>query len=167
MEVNRGTSIRIFLPAAMAETGLPLEAIASEIAPRPGQGQTILVVEDEIQVRRLAVHMLRDLGYETIEADTAATALVALEATPRVVVLFTDVVLPGGKSGVELAQQALQRRPDLMVLFTSGYAETHLAHFRGRPEGSDFLSKPYRKAELADKLHALLMGKPLASRVKP
>lgn len=166
-EVNRGTSIRIFLPATMAETGLPLEAIASEIAPRPGQGQTILVVEDEIQVRRLAVHMLRDLGYETIEADTAATALVALEATPRVVVLFTDVVLPGGKSGVELAQQALQRRPDLMVLFTSGYAETHLAHFRGRPEGSDFLSKPYRKAELADKLHALLMGKPLASRVKP
>ena len=157
-EADRGTSIRIFLPAALAHAGPPIPADANEASLYPGQGQTILVVEDEPQVRRLAVHMLRGLGYETLEADTAAAALAILEATPRIVILFTDVVLPGGQSGVELAQQALLRRPDLMILFTSGYAETHLAHFRGRPVGSDFLSKPYRKAQLADKLHALLLG---------
>jgi PAS domain S-box-containing protein len=164
-EVDRGTSIRIFLPAATAKAGATPEAAAGEVSLYPGQGQTVLVVEDEPQVRRLAVHMLQGLGYETLEADNAASALAVLEAAPRIVVLFTDVVLPGGKSGVELAQQALQERPDLIVLFTSGYTETHLAHFKGRPEGSDFLSKPYRKAQLADKLYALLLGK--RSRVGP
>ena len=164
-EVDRGTSIRIFLPAAMAKAGASPETATGEILLFPGQGQTVLVVEDEPQVRRLAVHMLQGLGYETLEADNAASALAILQATPRIVVLFTDVVLPGGKSGVELAQQALQQRPELIVLFTSGYAETHLAHFKGRPEGSDFLSKPYRKAQLADKLYALLSGK--RSRAEP
>lgn len=142
----------------MAKTGTPFAQATGETSLYPGQGQTILVVEDEAQVRRLAVHMLQSLGYETIEADTAATALATLEATPRIAVLFTDVVLPGGQSGVELARKALLHRPDLIVLFTSGYTETHLAHFRGRPEGSDFLSKPYRKAQLADKLHALFVN---------
>jgi PAS domain S-box-containing protein len=157
-EIDRGTSIRIFLPMALANTGALTEADANESSPYPGQGQMILVVEDEPQVRRLAVHMLQSLGYKTVEADTAAAALAILEITPGIVVLFTDVVLPGGQSGVDLARKALQQYPDLIVLFTSGYTETHLAHFRGRPEGSDFLSKPYRKAQLADKLHALLVS---------
>jgi len=73
-----------------------------------------------------------------------------------VAALFTDVVLPGPQSGVDLARHALQRRPDLKVLFTSGYAEAHESRFSDRPAGSDLLDKPYRKAQLAEKLHALL-----------
>ena len=160
-ELGQGTAIRIFLPATQAKAGVAAEAADSAPLIRPGQGQTILVVEDETQVRRLAVHMLQGLGYETFEADNAASALAILKETPRIVLLFTDVVLPGGVSGVDLARVALQQRPDLEVLFTSGYTETHLAHFKGRPQGSEFLSKPYRRAELANKIHTLLVNKPL------
>lgn len=166
-KVNQGTTVRMYLPAVGTETGAMLAAHAGETFPRAGQGQTILVVEDEAPVRRLAVHMLRSLGYQTVEADTAAAALEVLKATPQVVALFTDVVLPGGLSGVDLAQTACRQRPDLKVLFTSGYTESHLAHFRGRPAGSDFLSKPYRKVQLAEKLHALLFGDSAGARQFP
>jgi len=155
-EVGQGTTIKIYLPARPAETGVVLDPDAGKAPPYPGQGQTILVVEDEAPVRQLAVYMLRDLGYQTVEAETAATALAVLEATPAVALLFTDVVLPGGQSGVELAQEARQRRPDLQVLFTSGYTAAHLAQVSRDPQVGDLLNKPYRKAQLAAKLHALL-----------
>jgi PAS domain S-box-containing protein len=152
-EVGQGTTLRLYLPAAGADAGTAVETPSEPVRPRPGQQQTILVVEDESAVRQMAVRMLESLGFQTVEADTATTALAVLDATPQAAALFTDVVLPGPLSGVELARQAVQRRPDLKVLFTSGYAE---AHFRDRPAGSDLLDKPYRKAQLAEKLHALL-----------
>ncbi len=155
-EVGQGTTLRLYLPAAGADAGTAVETPSEPVRPRSGQQQTILVVEDESAVRRMAVRMLESLGYQTVEADTAATALAVLEATPQVAALFTDVVLPGPLSGVELARQAVQRRPDLKVLFTSGYTEAHISRFSDRPAGSDLLDKPYRKAQLAEKLHALL-----------
>jgi CheY-like chemotaxis protein len=120
-EIGQGTTVSIYLPAIEAETDTRLDACSGETPPHPGQGQTILVVEDEVPVRQIAVRMLQGLGYRTIEADTAAAALQVLEATPEVAVLFTDVVLPGGKGGADLAREACQRRPDLKVLFTSRY----------------------------------------------
>jgi len=155
-EVGQGTTLRLYLPAAGADAGTAVETPSEPVRPRSGQQQTILVVEDESAVRRMAVRMLESLGYQTVEADTAATALAVLEATPQVAALFTDVVLLGPLSGVELARQAVQRRPDLKVLFTSGYTEAHLSRFSDRPAGSDLLDKPYRKPQLAEKLHALL-----------
>ena len=155
-EVGQGTTFRLYLPAAGAEAEAAAETPAEPGRPRSGQQPTILVVEDEGAVRRMAVRMLESLGYQTVEAETAATALAVLEATPQVAALFTDVVLPGPQSGVDLARHAVQRRPDLKVLFTSGYAEAHLSRFSDRPAGSDLLDKPYRKAQLAEKLHALL-----------
>ena len=155
-EVGQGTTLRLYLPAAGADAGTAVETPSKPVRPHPGQQQTILVVEDESAVRQMAVRMLESLGYQTIEADTATTALAVLEATPQVAALFTDVVLPGPLSGVELARQAVQRRPDLKVLFTSGYTEAHLSRFSDRPAGSDLLDKPYRKPQLAEKLHALL-----------
>lgn len=157
-EVGRGTTVRIYLPAQQADTG---SASAPDIqtgeSPLPfGQGQTILVVEDEVPVRQMIVQMLQNLGYRTVEAETAARALKVMEATPEIALLFTDVVLPGGQSGVELAREAQQRRPDLKVLFTSGYTEAHLTRVSRHLKRSELLSKPYRKAQLADKLHALL-----------
>lgn len=153
-EVGHGTTVNIYLPASRAETETASSPGTGEPSARPGQGQLVLVVEDEALVRQLAVNMLQSLGYRTLEADTAAAALQMLEAAPQVVVLFTDVVLPGGESGVDLARAAQQRRPDLKVLFTSGYVGPHLAAL-SRHKGAGWLGKPYRKSQLASKLHAL------------
>ena len=72
------------------------------------------------------------------------------------VLLFTDVVLPGGRSGLDLAQEVRRQQPDLKVLFTSGYTEHHLASFNHPQEGIELLGKPYRKSQLASKLHVML-----------
>ena len=159
-KVGQGTTVRLHFPATVesASADVELHSPAEPTRPDPAQRQTILVVEDESAVRRMAVRMLESLGYRTVEADTAEAALAVLDATPEVVALFVDVVLPGVASGVDLARQALRRRPDLKVLFVSGYTETHLSRFQDRPKGSDLLDKPYRKAQLAEKLRALLDG---------
>lgn len=153
-EMGRGTTVHIYLPASEVVPD-PTSTREIETQTQPGQGQLILVVEDEAMVRQLAVNMLQSLGYRTVEADIAATALQILETTPQVVALFTDVVLPGGESGVDLVRIAQQRWPHLKVLFTSGYIGQHLAAFN-RQEGTGWLGKPYRKSQLASKLHALL-----------
>ncbi|MDS4031015.1 MAG: PAS domain S-box protein [Candidatus Contendobacter sp.] len=163
-QVSQGTSIHLHFPAAEAVDADVHAGTSAELARSKPRRQTILVVEDENAVRRLAVRMLESLGYRTVEADTAEAALAVLEATPQVAMLFTDVVLPGPASGVDLARQALQRRPDLKVLFVSGYVEAHLSRFQDRPEGSDLLDKPYLKAQLAEKLHALLGDAPEGSK---
>jgi CheY-like chemotaxis protein len=155
-ELHRGTTLRMYLPAVPPASDATPVAPPSEALLPTGQGQLILVVEDEALVRCLVVRMLQSLGYQTVEAETAATALEVLAANPQVAMLLTDVVLPGGKSGVDLAQEAHRRRPDLKVLFTSGYTEAHLTPFSRHLETSELLSKPYRKAQLADKLHTLL-----------
>jgi PAS domain S-box-containing protein len=154
-EEGQGTTVNIYLPASKTDTDAAPEPDAGETPQQPGQGQLVLVVEDEALVRQLAVNMLQSLGYRTLEADTAAAALQVLEATPSVAALFTDVVLPGGESGVDLARAAQRRRPGLKVLFTSGYVGHHLAAF-SRQKGAGWLGKPYRKSQLASKLHALL-----------
>ena len=158
-KVGQGTTVRLHFPAAeAADASVDAGTSAGPLRSDPELRQAILVVEDESAVRRLAVRMLESLGYRTVEADTAEAALAVLEATQEVVALFTDVVLPGTASGVDLARQALRRRPDLRVLFVSGYAEAHLSRFEDRPPGSDFLDKPYLKAQLAEKLRVLLDG---------
>ncbi len=155
-EVGSGTTIKLYLPWLEATAGPAPEAYAGE-ALLQGQAEMILVVEDEVQVRQLTVNLLQSLGYQTVEADTAATALQVLTNTPQVVVLFTDVALPGGRSGIDLAREARQRRPHLKVLFTSGYTEQTLSNLSSLQEGINLLSKPYHKSELANKLHALLL----------
>lgn len=155
-EVGKGTTIRIYLPRVEVEAGSLVEAQAGESPSHHGRAETILVVEDDTHVRQLAVSMLHSLGYQTVEADNAGTALQVLEATPQVALLFTDVVLPGGMSGTDLAWEARRRRPDLKVLFTSGYTEHTLVHHNRLPEGAELLTKPYRRAHLANKIHAVL-----------
>ncbi|MDG4594235.1 MAG: ATP-binding protein [Candidatus Contendobacter sp.] len=146
-KVGQGTSIHLHFPAAEAVDTDVQAGTSAELARSKPRRQTILVVEDERAVRRLAVRMLESLGYQIVEADTAEAALAVLEAPPQVAMLFTDVVLPGPASGVDLTRQAIQRRPNLKILFVSGYAEAHLSWFQDRPEGSDWLDKPYLKAQ--------------------
>ncbi|MBV9634149.1 MAG: PAS domain S-box protein [Methylobacteriaceae bacterium] len=154
-EPGRGTSVRIFLPLAETERQ-PKEPMALDGDARILQGgsQCILVVEDDARVRRVAVARLRSLGYQVIEADNGAAALATLAKHPEIAMIFTDVVMPGGMSGDELAEAAIAARPGLKILFTSGYAEPVIAS-HGLGAGA-WLKKPYTAADLAQKVHEIL-----------
>ncbi len=154
-ELGQGTSVRLYLPRIQAKVNPVAETLPAAAVPL-GQGETILVVEDETDVRLFAVKALHVLGYETLQAGDAETALGLLDAAPRIVLLFTDIVLPGSMDGVRLAAEARRRRPGLPVLFTSGYTEHALVGNGQLSEEVDLLTKPYRKADLGNKLRALL-----------
>ncbi len=154
---GQGTQIKLYLPMVKG----PVPAMAE---PHPadgsiqGQGETILVVEDDAEVRLFAVNALRGLGYQTVQAADAAIALQLLETTPEIALLFTDIVMPGQMDGVKLATEAQRRYPDLPVLYTSGYTEHALIGNGHQVEGVDVLLKPYRKADLGKKIRLLLGG---------
>jgi CheY-like chemotaxis protein len=119
---GEGTEVRLYLPRFAGEAR-DLEAVA--VAPRAqrGDGQTVLVVDDEPSVRLLVHEVLEELGYDVLEADTGASGLEILASGRRVDLLITDVGLPGGMNGRQLADAALPARPNLKVLFITGYAE--------------------------------------------
>jgi CheY-like chemotaxis protein len=152
-ELGSGTTLRLFLPrAAAAATVMPQEPVQAQAL--DGHGETLLVVEDNAALRRVAVRQLTRLGYVVIEADSAEAALGQL-ATARVSVLFTDVVMPGGMNGFELAQRARTAQPDIKVLLTSGFPEqlTDPAAI-----GARLLNKPYRAEDLARAVRETLYG---------
>jgi len=153
-EVGQGTSIRVFLPfteSAQAETPRAAEAHPGAM---PQGTETILIVEDDPRLRRVLSRRLRSLGYEVIEADSGAAAMAQISTRPEVAMVFTDMVMPGGMSGYELAQAALAMKPGLKLLFTSGYAEPAIARL-GLKAGA-WLKKPYTADELAAKIHSVL-----------
>jgi PAS domain S-box-containing protein len=153
-EPGLGTTVRIYLPAvtmaAERAPGLPpVETVAT------GR-ESVLVAEDDPFVRSYAVTCLSSLGYRVIEAMDGREALQKLADGAHADILFTDVVMPGGINGWELAERAREIQPGLKVLLTSGYALETLAE-RGRlPAGAIILNKPYRKAELAKRLREAL-----------
>ena len=152
-EPGQGTSVRIFLPAAApAQRENELTAREAEATPLPRGSETILAVEDDARVRRVAIARLRSLGYQVIEAANGAAALALLSERPEIKMIFTDIVMPGGMSGDELAHAALVQRPDIKILLTSGYAEPAVAS-QGLRAGA-WLKKPYTAAELARKIRS-------------
>lgn len=157
-EVGQGTSVRLFLPAASMV--LPRTEVGTgdgHPAPSglPGGSETILVVEDDARVRRVAVARLEDMGYRVLQAETAADALTVLTANPEIALLFTDIVMPGGMSGDELARDARKLRPGLKIIMTSGFAEPSVAVRELAAEAS-WLKKPYSAMELAVRIRELL-----------
>jgi CheY-like chemotaxis protein len=118
----------------------------------------VLVVEDDDNLRRLTVSLLHRLGYRTLAAAEAATALQVLEAHPAVSLLLTDMVLPGGTNGAALARQAHARRPGLAVLFMSGYTENAVIHDGRLDEGVLLLEKPFTTEALARAVRQALDG---------
>jgi CheY-like chemotaxis protein len=156
-EVGLGTTVRMYLPARAAETAATERRKAAPTAPvKPGG--TILVVEDDPRVRRVSVRRLKELGYLVVEADGGAAALRVLDRGEAIDLLFTDVVMAGGMTGIDLAREAHRRRPGLKTLFTSGYAEPTVIQ-RGMPESkSAWLSKPHSALELHTKIRELLDG---------
>ncbi|MDP3321711.1 MAG: ATP-binding protein, partial [Bosea sp. (in: a-proteobacteria)] len=157
-EVGEGTSVRLFLPVAEASMteGSPVPAAVHEPPPSlPGGTETILVVEDDARVRRVAVARLEDMNYRVLQAENAAEALQVLAAHPQVALMFTDIVMPGGMSGDELAREARRQRPDLKIILTSGFAEPSVA-VREIAAEATWLKKPYSAMELAIRIRELL-----------
>jgi PAS domain S-box-containing protein len=151
-EPGHGTSVKLYLP-------LPKESQHAETVSRrialPRGSETVLVVEDEAQVRNVAMAFLTRLGYRVLQAEDSAAALALLEREPGIALLFTDVVLPGG-DGVSLARDARRQRPQLAVLYTSGYASGNVLDRIPEAEREHLISKPYRREELAFKLRQAL-----------
>ncbi len=154
-EEGVGTIVRIYLPRAMAGDG---EAKADEAREIVGGLARILYVEDDDLVRGHVLSQLRSLGYKVTEARNAREALAALSHTDDFDLLLTDIIMPGGMNGRDLAEVAVKRAPDLKVLFTSGYAETGVIHDERLEQGIDFIQKPFRQSELDFKIRKVLNG---------
>jgi CheY-like chemotaxis protein len=116
----------------------------------------VLVVEDEDDVRALTVETLRDLGYDVLEATDGSVALQLIETEPGIRLLFTDVGLPGGLNGRQLADAARQHRPSLKVLFTTGYARNAIVHHGRLDPGVELIGKPFSDVDLAQKVRRML-----------
>ena len=153
--VGQGTSVKLYLPRAPSSP-VGHEEESSDVFPEDLGNKIVLVVEDEAKLRKLAVKMLDRLGLQTMQAETAKDALEFLADT-HVDVLFTDIELPGGMNGTELAEAAHQLYPEIKVLFTTGYARETTLHERGLHERAPWLLKPYSHQELARELKALLV----------
>jgi PAS domain S-box-containing protein len=152
-EVGQGTTVRIYLPRVREQEDVETDV---ETEPPTGGTETVLVVEDDEDVRSTVVEMLSDLGYRVLKAKDAPSALAIVESGVPIDLLFTDVVMPGSIRSTELARKARERLPDIAVLFTSGYTENSIVHGGRLDEGVDLLSKPYTREALARKLrHSL------------
>jgi signal transduction histidine kinase len=155
-EDGHGTCIKIYLPRA---AGADVEAIdTAMVAPAQGGTETILVVEDDPLVRHYVITQLVGLGYCAISATNADDALVLIDQGTVCDLLFTDVIMSGSKNGRELAQEVLQRRPDVKVLYTSGYSQSAIVHNGRLDAGVLLLAKPYRRSDLAQMIRVALDG---------
>ncbi|MEQ8834807.1 MAG: response regulator, partial [Miltoncostaeaceae bacterium] len=153
-EPGAGTRVLLYLPPA--EPGAVAREESADTAVAIGDQETILVVEDDHMMRRVVSRQLAGLGYDAILASTGDEALAVLERHPGIALLFTDVVLAGGMNGRELAERAAERRPDLPVLFTSGYTEDAVLTFGRTDAGVDLIAKPYGRAALARRIREIL-----------
>jgi PAS domain S-box-containing protein len=159
-EPGIGTTVRLYLPRAGERT--ETEIIATPPAQSSRGGARILVVEDNEALRRLALRQLGELGYDTVAAGSGAEALAELERDSTIDLLFTDVMMPGGMDGRELARRALALRPDLKVLFTSGFTAAAAGATIATELADKLISKPFRKHDLERHLRVELeRGAPL------
>lgn len=155
-EVGRGTVVSIWLPRHEGAAQETVATVGWTQAPQASRGETVLVVDDEPTVRVLVVEVLDDLGYTAIEAADGSTALQLLESDARIDLLITDVGLPGGVNGRQVADAARVARPDLTVLFITGYAENAVLSHGHLPEGMHVLTKPFRMEAIAARIQELM-----------
>ncbi len=157
-EVGQGTTVCIYLPRYYG--AVEDEAAAKEIAdlPRSQAGETVLIVDDEPTVRMLITDILDDLGYAAIEAGDSATGLKVLQSDVRIDLLVTDVGLPGGMNGRQMADAARAHRPHLKVLFITGYAENAILGNGTLPPGMAVLTKPFAMDMMAARIRSMIEG---------
>ena len=154
---GQGTTLELYLPRHIGSDAEVAVHPQEKSRPR-ARGERVLVVEDDADVRALILRILASLGYEVREASSARAALEVLESEARVDLLLTDVVLPAGMSGRELAEVAAQRRPNLPVLYVSGYTEDAVVQQRRLEDGRYFLQKPFRIGAIAQAVRRALAG---------
>ncbi len=155
-EIEHGTAVKVYLPVAeMAPSVEPGDTFTVE---RSDLKPTILVVEDDLDVRTLAVTLLGDLGYHVLEAKDGPTALSELDRNRKIDLLFTDVVLPNGMNGRDLADEAQRHRPGIKVIFTSGYTDNIMVRDGRLDPDVILIAKPYRKIDLARRIGDALHG---------
>ncbi len=154
-EVGTGTRVSLYLPTKAGEGVDAAPAGASEIGGEAPEARsafgTVLVVEDQSDVREIAIDLLNDIGFRTIEAADAEAALRVLSSDRRLDLLFTDIVMPGSIRGTELTYVARQLRPGLPVVFTTGYADVGLLRDSEVPTAGALVTKPYGRDDLAEK----------------
>ncbi|KQX19385.1 MULTISPECIES: CHASE3 domain-containing protein [unclassified Sphingomonas] len=158
-EPGQGTTVKLYLPRShgLAIDPHSRQGILETEIPRALAGETILVVEDEQRVRHFSVDALRDLGYVVISAADAAEALKALTTQPTISMLFTDIVMPE-MNGRQLADAAVELRPGLPILFTTGYTRNAVIHNGMLDAGVAFLAKPFSLTQLGTKVREVLDG---------
>ena len=159
-EVGQGTNICIYLPRHRGGDAISEEAEAPYSASHRGGGETVLIVDDEPAIRMLVTDVLADLGYNALEAPDGAAGLRILNSDVRIDLLITDVGLPGGMNGRQVADGARAVRPDLKVLFITGYAENAVLSHGHLDHGMHVLTKPFPMEVLADRIRDLIQGQP-------
>jgi PAS domain S-box-containing protein len=163
-EVGEGTTIKLYLPRAHS-TMPTLEDTTGKSFPRGSTNETILVVEDDADVRSYSCETLRELGYAVLEAENGFAGLRLLDSNPDVRVLFTDIGLPGGMNGRQFAEEARKRRPELKVLFTTGYARNAIVHDGRLDSGVELITKPFSQAALSSKLRDIIDAARVPGRI--
>jgi PAS domain S-box-containing protein len=164
-EVGTGTSVRIYLPRHYGETEPEVLLVEPAEAHRAEAGETVLIVDDEPTVRMLVTEVLAELGYAAIEAADGVSGLKVLQSDVRIDLLITDVGLPGGVNGRQMADAARQRRPDLRVLFITGYAENAAIGSGYLEPGMHVLAKPFAMETLTRRIKSIITAENLSPSV--
>src|SRR5436309_6427661 len=156
-EEGHGTTVKLYLPQAAG-----IASIAAALAAEPGIAgfehgdKSILIVEDDALVREYVMTQIDSLGYMTLAASNAVAALAIINGPERIDLLFTDVIIPGGMNGRQLATEALTQRSGLKILYTSGYTENAIVHHGRLDAGVLLLPKPYLSSDLARMIRTAL-----------
>ncbi|MGC2812415.1 MAG: response regulator [Bradyrhizobium sp.] len=163
-EPGEGTTVKLYFPRVHAAISHD-ESQGTLAVARGSANETILVVEDDPDVRSYSCETLRELGYNVLEAKDGPAGLRLLDTHPQIRILFTDVGLPGGMNGRQLADEARRRKPGLRVLFTTGYAQNAIVHDGRLDRGVELITKPYAQAALSSKLRDMLDASDGPSRI--
>jgi CheY-like chemotaxis protein len=157
-EVGKGTTVCIYLPRHYGDISVDDPNAKLTVLPRSDQGETVLVVDDEPSVRMIVTDILEDLGYTAIEAGDSAAGLKVLQSNVRIDLLITDVGLPGGMNGRQMADAARVSRPSLKVLFITGYAENAILGNGHLAPGMAVLTKPFPIETMAARILSMIEG---------
>jgi len=158
IRIDQGTTISLYLPVHEHAPVSATDSLLKTEAPSlQGQGKTILVIDDEPSVRMLIAEVLADAGFAAIEAADGPSALTIIESNARIDLLITDVGLPGGLNGRQIADAARVQRPGLKVLFVTGYAENVASQGSQMDAGMSLITKPFEIATLAQKIREVLV----------
>jgi CheY-like chemotaxis protein len=166
-EVGHGTTVKLYLPRLKVKQELPPLLKPAETNDSPeilavsdtavaGQKMRVLVVEDNESVREVAAAMVEEMGFEVMTASNGAEGLQIIEADNSIDLLLSDVIMAGGMNGPELAAKAIKLRPDLRVLFMSGYAPGSVRQMQDLPDTIDLVNKPFTRADLTEKVRRAL-----------